>query len=42
LGFLEGDSDGFGKIPDSQRNLQEGFLKANKASTKPQSHYELS
>ena len=28
-GFLEDDSDGFGKIPGNQRNLQEGFPKAN-------------
>jgi hypothetical protein len=25
LGFFEDDSDDFGKIPDNQRNLQEGL-----------------
>ena len=41
-GFLKNDSGGFGEIPGSQRNLQEGFSKANKASVKPQSHPESS
>ena len=36
-GFLEDDSDNFGEIPSTQRNLWEGFLKVIKASASLQS-----
>ena len=42
LGFLKDDSDGFREITSNQRNLQEGFLKANQALVKPQSHSKSS
>ena len=40
--FLEDDSEDFGEIPSTQRNLWEGFPKVTKASAKLQSHPESS
>jgi hypothetical protein len=40
--FLKDDFNDFGKIPDTQRNLWEGFPKVSKALAKPQSHSKSS
>ena len=42
LGFLEDDSNDFGEIPSTRRNLWEGFPKAVKALASPQSQSDLS
>ena len=40
--FLEGDSEDFGEIPSTRRNLWEGFTKVTEALAKLQSHPESS
>src|ERR1700677_2236529 len=40
--FLEDDSEDFGEIPSTRRNLWEGFPKVTEASAKLQSHPESS
>jgi hypothetical protein len=41
-GRLEDDSEVFGEIPGTSRNLWEGFLKVSEALLKPQSQSKLS
>src|SRR6202050_4629788 len=40
--FLEDDSNDFGEIPSTRRNLWEGFPKLTKASASPQSQAHAS